>query len=115
MAMTKTSKAGGLGIVCRELTVQEIRDWLKGMQVGAAEPDPVGDTVIEEVSQTDLLQMTNATQAQLDALAPSELRELAHDCKEVNPDFFALRERIEEGGRRLLAQLSNNLSATPAP
>ncbi|MCY1290069.1 hypothetical protein D9M68_790220 [compost metagenome] len=115
MALTKTSKAGGLGIVCRELTVLEIRDWLKGLQAGVAEPDPVGDTLIEASSQADLLQMTNATQAQLDALTPSELRELAQDCKDVNPDFFALRERIEEGGRRLLEQLSNSLSETPAP
>lgn len=115
MSLSKTSKAGGLGISCRELSVQEIRDWLKNLSEGIDDPDPVGDTLIEAVSLADLMRMSNATPAQLDSLAPSQLRALAADCKEVNSDFFALRERIEGMGRHLLGQLSNDSNATPAP
>lgn len=115
MSLTKKSAAGGLGITCRELSVLEIRDWMKSLAQGVDEPDPVGDTLIEAVSLADLMRMSDATPEQLDSLAPSQLRVLAADCKEVNRDFFALRERLEGMGKHLLGQLSDDSNATPAP
>ncbi|WP_271103408.1 hypothetical protein [Pseudomonas tohonis] len=114
MALTKISQAGGLGIQCRELTVTEIRDWLKGMNTQAQSPDLVGETLLPEFSLEDLERMTSATPQQLAGMTPSELRQLGDDCKAVNTDFFDLRARIEEGGRRLLAKLSESSNETPA-
>lgn len=112
MSLTKVSQVSGLGIVCRELTVQEIRDWLKAMAIEANPFDLVGDTLIEDFSLTDLMAMTDATVEQLGARTPSELRQLHADCREVNGDFFALRGRVEDLGRSVQAQSSNNLNAT---
>ncbi|WP_146603114.1 hypothetical protein [Pseudomonas sp. 57B-090624] len=112
MAMTKTSKAGGLGIQCRELTVEEIRDWLKSMEARTVEPDLVRDSLLPDFTLDDLERMTNATAEQLGGMTPSELRELGEDCKAVNPDFFDLRARVGEAGRQLLAKLSGSLNET---
>lgn len=114
MALTKISPAGGRGIQCRELTVTEIRDWLKSMNTQAQSPDLVGETLLPQFSLEDLEQMTDATPETLAGMTPSELRQLGDDCKAVNPDFFDLRERIEDGGRRLLAKLSGSSNETPA-
>lgn len=114
MALTKISQAGGRGIQCRELSVEEIRDWLKSMDTQAQAPDLVGDSLLPQFTLDDLERMTNATPQQLAGMTPSELRELGEDCKAVNPDFFDLRARIEEGGRRLLAKLSGSSNETPA-
>jgi len=114
MALTKISQAGGLGIQCRELTVTEIRDWLKSMEAQVQAPDLVGDSLLPQFTLDDLERMTDATPETLAGMTPSELRQLGDDCKAVNADFFDLRERIEDGGRRLLAKLSGDLSETPA-
>ncbi|WP_236213703.1 hypothetical protein [Metapseudomonas otitidis] len=110
MAMTKTSKTG---IQCRELTVAEIRDWLKSLQAQADAPDVVGDSLLPDFTLADLERMTDATAEQLGGMTPSELRELGEDCKAVNPDFFDLRERISEAGRQVLVRLSGDLNETP--
>ncbi|WP_374981157.1 hypothetical protein PSGK_08360 [Pseudomonas solani] len=114
MALTKISQAGGRGIQCRELSVEEIRDWLKSMETQAQAPDLVGDSLLPQFTLDDLERMTNATPQQLGGMTPSELRQLGDDCKAVNTDFFDLRARIEEGGRQLLAKLSESSNETPA-
>lgn len=114
MSLKKKSAAGGLGITCRELTLTEIRDWMKELAEARPDVDLVGDTLIEGVTVADLGRMTDATPEQLGKLAPSELRELGSDCKEVNADFFALRDRLDAHGRQILERLSEGLSETPA-
>lgn len=114
MALTKISEAGSLGIQCRELTVTEIRDWLKCMDTQAQAPDLVADSLLPQFTLDDLERMTDATPETLAGMTPSELRQLGDDCKAVNTDFFDLRARIEEGGRRLLAKLSESSNETPA-
>lgn len=114
MTLTKTIPLGALSVTVRELTVGEIRAWLKRTADGAGD-DLVGDTLIAEISLADLMAMTDVKQDDLDNLTPNQVRELFDACREVNKDFFGLRERIEETGRRLLEQLSSDLSETPAP
>ena len=115
MSLTKKSAAGGLNITCRELTLAEIRDWMKALNATRATPDLVDDLLIEGTTLGDLRRMTNATAEQLDSLSPSQVRELLADCKEVNSDFFALRDRLDAHGRQILERLSSGLSETPAP
>ncbi|MOA28740.1 hypothetical protein D3C78_1497050 [compost metagenome] len=101
-------------VTVRELTVGEIRAWMKRM-AEAGDTDVVGDLLLEEVSLSDLLQMCDASRELLDALTPRQLRELYSACEEVNRDFFALRGRVEALGRKILAQHSPSSSAMPAP
>lgn len=113
MTLNRTVILGEHSITARELTVGEIRTWMKRL-AGESEHDPVGAVLLEEISLADLKEMTDATDEQLDGLKPSQLRQLYAACVEVNPDFFALRERIEGLGKSVLARLSNASNATPA-
>ncbi|MCY1286894.1 hypothetical protein D9M68_303360 [compost metagenome] len=118
MTLSKTIDVGAGGftfrVTVRELTVGEIRVLMKRL-AEAGNPDPVGDTLLDEISLVDLQSMTDLESEQLDELTPNQLRQVFEACREVNKDFFALRERVEQIGRAVLAQLSNSSNETPAP
>ena len=114
MTLKQTVQLGELSVIVRELTVGEIRAWMKRTAESSTH-DLVDDTLIESSSLADLLTMSDLRAAQLDDLTPNQVRQLLDACREVNRDFFALRERVETLGRRVLEQLSNDSNATPAP
>lgn len=114
MTLNKTLQLGDLSVTVRELTVGEVRVWMKRMAEDTS-ADPVNAMLVEEISLDDLVLMSSLEPEQLDELTPTQLRQVYDACREVNRDFFGLRERVEAMGARLLAQLSGNLSATPAP
>ena len=113
MTLTKTIQLPDLMVTVRELTVGEIRAWMKRTADGGY--DPVDDTLLQEVSLADLYAMTDLPAGQAENLTPSQLRLVFEGCREVNPDFFGLRDRIESAGRQILERLSSDLSETPAP
>ncbi len=112
MTLTKTIQLPDLVVTVRELTVGEIRAWMKRTAEGGH--DPVDDTLLQEVSLADLYAMTDLPAGQAESLTPSQLRLVFDGCREVNPDFFGLRDRIESAGRQILERLSSDLSETPA-
>lgn len=114
MTLTRTVQIDGMRVTVRELTVGEIRAMMKRL-AEAANPDPVGDTLLDEISLADLQAMTDLEPEHLDELTPSQLRQVFEACREVNRDFFALRERVESLGRLMLERLSNSSNETPAP
>lgn len=111
--LTQSLQLGELRVTVRELTVGEVRAWMKRM-AETGNPDPVDDTLIQEISLVDLQSMTDLEHEHLEDLTPSQLRQLLDACREVNRDFFALRERIEALGLRVLSQLSSSSKETPA-
>lgn len=102
MRITKQITLGDRDITVRELTVADIRAWLKSLE-SPAEPDIVGAALIDGVDLADLAIMTDLPAAVIDASSPSELRAVFDACREVNADFFALRGRLEQIGRAALA------------
>lgn len=113
MTLTQSVQLGELRVAVRELTVGEIRAWIKRMaEVG--NPDLVSDTLLPDISLMDLQAMTDLEPEQMEALTPSQLRTVLEACREVNKDFFGLRENVQALGHRLLEQLSKGSSATPA-
>ncbi|TLP70814.1 hypothetical protein FEA48_23565 [Pseudomonas nitroreducens] len=105
---------GEVTVQVRELTVGEIRQMLRSMVEGG-DGDLVDYAVLDEVGLRELLLMTDLEPEVLEELAPSQLREVYEACREINKDFFALRARVEETGRLVLARLSGSLSETPVP
>ncbi|MBL8471338.1 MAG: hypothetical protein JNM98_06020 [Rhodocyclaceae bacterium] len=77
----------------RELTVAEIRQWLKGTAARNSDDALLG-VLCGDFSADDLLLLTTATQEQIELLTPSECREVWNVCREVNSDFFALLDRL---------------------
>lgn len=88
----------------RELTVGEIRVWLKELTLEST-PDLVTEALFDEVSLGDLARMTDLTVGDMDALLPSQLRLLMETAREINRDFFALRAKLTMAARTMAAEL----------
>jgi uncharacterized membrane protein (UPF0136 family) len=94
--LTRIVEIAGLTITARELTVLEVRKWLRELR--SQKPFDVIDTFLfaeQGITVSDLIRMTNASKRTIESLPPSLLLELALAIKEMNPFFFRLRQRLE--------------------
>lgn len=84
---------GEIRITVREMTVQQVRSWLS-----EENPDEglIDVAFFSDCSFSDLKRMSSLTDEQLDALRPSQLREVLAVCKELNPDFFDFLRRVKD-------------------
>lgn len=80
-----------LAVTVRELTVKEIRAWLKDVQERSDAVDVVDVMLLRDVSLQDVMRMTSLTSDQVETLGPSQLRRVVVAARENNEDFFALR------------------------
>ena len=101
MRVIREIDLGGRAVQVRELTVGEIRAWLKDS--GMVSGDLVDAALFEEFSLPDLQRMTDLTTAAVAELTPGELRQVFAACEEVNADFFAMRSRALALGRAALS------------
>jgi hypothetical protein len=83
----------GITVTVREITVNDIRAWL--INAESASNDIVGQLIIDGVSLDEICRCSDLTEKQAGKLTPSELCEITQLCKELNPYFFALRERLK--------------------
>jgi hypothetical protein len=107
MALKQSVPLGEITVQVRELTVGEIRQLLKTMAEGG-DGDLVEYALLEEIGLRELQLMTDLELEIIEDLAPSQLRQVFEACREINKDFFALRGRIEDAGRRVLERLSSS-------
>jgi hypothetical protein len=80
-------------IICRELTVMQIRQWLQD----TGQPtnlDVVSEALFRDCSLADLKRMTDLSDDVIDRLKPSQVQKVIDVCKELNPHFFALLSRL---------------------
>ena len=84
--LTKTITLNGVEITIREVTVAEIRAWLKGLET--EETDPMDVMLNKDVHMAAVRLVTGLTKEQMDDMLPSERRLLASKASEVNGDFF---------------------------
>lgn len=105
----------GRTVTVRELTVGEIRAWLARMETGEETPDLVGDLLHEDLALWELSTMVDLEPDALDQLALSTLAQLVSTARELNPQFFRLRETLLNVGRaELLKQINALPGETPA-
>ena len=103
-------------VTVRELTTAEIRAWLRDVDASPdkeGDVDLVGNMLFDDATFDDLMRMSDATAELLEQAPPSQIRALRDACKEVNADFFAMRLRIAEVGRRAL-EGGRNSSSEPS-
>lgn len=86
-------KVGERRVTVRELTVAEVRQWL-GDAGARPQIDTVDAMLFEEISLPDLARMTSLDVESMGDWQPSQLREVIAAAKDLNKDFFAMRERI---------------------
>ena len=101
MRVIREIEVGGKPVQVRELTVGEIRAWLK--DVSAAGGDLVDAALFDDFGIPDITRMTDLGADAVDALTPADIRRVADVAREVNADFFAMRGRLAEIGRRVVA------------
>lgn len=84
---------GELPVVCRELTVMQVRKWLE--EAGSLSTmDIVSSALFADCSIDDIVRMTDLTPDKIDALRPSQVEAVIAVCKELNPHFFGLLGRL---------------------
>jgi len=92
MRVIREIEVAGLRVQVRELTVGEIRAWLKDAQSGAG--DVLDVLLFEDIDLPALARMTDLDAAAIEAMTPGDLRRVIDAAREVNADFFAMRERV---------------------
>lgn len=93
---------GGRRITVRELTVAELRNWLKDLENAKDKTiDLVTEGIIPDASLTDVSRMIDLTLEDLDALTPTQIAGMVAVCKELNPHFFQLRDRLMVAARSI--------------
>jgi hypothetical protein len=104
MRILKEIQVDGRRVMVKELTVSDIRAWLKDIEtVGDGGTELVDTLLFDDVALSDIVRMTDLAADDIVVLAPSELRIIIDACREVNADFFALRGRLAEIGRRAMS------------
>jgi hypothetical protein len=90
---SKELQIGELRVICRELTVMQVRKWLE--DAGKTQSlDIVSSALFPECTLDDLMRMTDLTADVVDLLRPSQVETVIAVCKELNPHFFALLGRL---------------------
>lgn len=90
LSSSRVLNLDGREVIVRELTVAGLRQML---MPDAAE-DVVGAALFEEVRLVDLQRMTSLSTEDVEALRPSQLRQVLDACRELNRDFFAMLARL---------------------
>ena len=90
LSSSRVLNMDGREVIVRELTVAGVRQML--MPDGT--DDVVGAALFEEVRLVDLQRMTSLSTEDVEALRPSQLRQVLDACREMNRDFFAMLARL---------------------
>lgn len=107
MQAARVFDLNGRGVVVKEMTLGEIRAWLASIVESANGGDAIDALLFEDFDPASLVRMTDLSASDLDNYTPTDLRRLGEVCREVNRDFFAMRERMVAAQRTLLSQLSS--------
>ncbi|WP_278439582.1 hypothetical protein [Pseudomonas oryzihabitans] len=90
LSSSRVLNLDGREVIVRELTVAGVRQML----MPDATDDVVGAALFEEVRLVDLQRMTSLSTEDVEALRPSQLRQVLDACREMNRDFFAMLARL---------------------
>ena len=115
---TRSVEIAGGTVTARELTVQEIYDWLRDTEarldasLSAPEmPDAIATALFDGTPLPDLQRMSDITEEAWRTAYPSEIEALIGACRELNAHFFSFRGRM---GAILEVLLTGQASPTPA-
>lgn len=99
MDYTVTLERHNLTVTVKELTVSDVRAWLRSMS-DLKGFDAVNAALFQDdgCSIDDILRMTDIDSAELDQLPPADVVKIIEKCKKVNPHFFRFRAAMVEIG-----------------
>lgn len=113
----KTITIGGQAIEIREPTIAAIRAWLGELMTPSRQDVAaiVDDMLIQDHTLKALPLLTNLDAEGVGGLTPGQARELLAACREVNPDFFGLLERVLTAIKATARSSSGTSNAAPSP
>jgi hypothetical protein len=86
--LTKTISVNGQEITIREVAVDEIRAWMRDLEISETD---IMDVALQKGWHMGAVRLiTGLSKAEFDAFLPSERRVIAQNCEAVNGDFFDL-------------------------
>ena len=100
--LTKTITVGGMEIPVKELRSDELRAFMKDIEISGLDPDDVPDMIMFKVFMSAIRLITGLTKDQWLEFYPSEQRVIISTARAVNGDFFTLAETA--------AKLSDNVA-----
>lgn len=118
MRQEKQIEVAGRTVTVRELTVAEIRAWLRGLDQAEASgcmQDLVDLALMDDVSLSDIGRMTNLKAHEIEEFTPSEIEAVVAVCREVNPRFFGLQDRLRMVARRVAGRAISDIPAEAGP
>ncbi|WP_074980446.1 hypothetical protein [Pseudomonas citronellolis] len=93
VAGRKVVNISGKEFVVKELTVADIREMLRSVSA-EEDGDVLGDMLLPDIRLHDLSFYTTLTKDQIEEMLPSQLHDVAQECKAMNRHFFDLGERL---------------------
>lgn len=109
-----TLERHNLTVTVKELTVADVRAWLRSL-ADLQGFDAVDAALFQEegASIDDLLRMTDIDRTELDQLPPADVVKIIEKCKKVNPHFFRFRAAMVQIGDREPAPTPSGPSFEP--
>lgn len=114
MDFSVTLERHELTVTVKELTVADIRQWLKSLQ-DLEGLDVVNAALFQDegASIDDVLRMTDLDSAEIEQLTPAEVSKVLEKCKKANPHFFRFRAAMVEIGNTEAAPTPSAPSSAP--
>ena len=97
-------KVDGVPVTVNELTVNEIRSWLKELDDNdAPDLDVTSSLLFEQCDLPTVCRLTSLSLEDIGNMYPSQIATVIEKCKKVNPSFFAMARRVSK-----IMELSND-------
>lgn len=106
MAIKRNLEINAKNIEINELSVSQVRDWIKGTASQRFD-DPVDYLLFDDFVVNELTCFTSLSAAEINEFTPRELRLVVDAVKEVNPHFFELTTKLATMGREYMKKLQS--------
>jgi hypothetical protein len=90
--LTKIISVGGKELTIKELRSDELRAFIKDLEISQFDPDDVPDLIMFKVFMSAIRMITGITKEEWVEFYPSEQRVIISTARAVNGDFFTLAE-----------------------
>lgn len=101
MSLTREKKVGEKPYSVHELSVEQVREWLKNTAENQS-MDLIDCMLFDEINLSDIPFFTSLTAADIEQLTPSQIATVIDEIKAVNPHFFVLRGHLVTMGQTLM-------------
>lgn len=90
MTASKVVKVGEVEVIVRELSVADVRALISAPQSS----DLITEALFKDMRLSDIPTFTSLSEGDVEIMRPSELSLLIKHCREMNPDFFGMLDRL---------------------